>query len=57
MKNWKTTSIGILTIIVALSSALLNFLKAGSLPDWATLLASFTAGWGLIHAADSSKGK
>lgn len=52
MKNWKTTTIGILTIVVALSSAALHFLQTGVLPDLGALTATVTAGAGLIIAKD-----
>lgn len=51
--NWKTTTIGFLTIIVAVGSAALGFLKSGAIPDIGALGAAVMAGVGLIHAADS----
>ena len=53
MKNWKTTVTGILTIVVAIGSAALSWLKTGVLPDFGVLLAAITAGAGLIAAKDS----
>jgi hypothetical protein len=55
MKNWKTTTIGILTIVVAIASPLLEFLKAGSLPDLTATFAAVTAGFGLVMAKDASQ--
>ena len=52
--NWKTTVTGILTIVVALGSAVLGFLKTGTIPDLGALVASITAGIGLITAKDSN---
>ena len=53
MKNWQTSLLGILTIIAAASSAGRDFLTTGQLPDLGLLLASLTAGWGLIVARDA----
>ena len=52
--NWKTTLTGVLTIVVAISSAAVTYLKTGVLPDFGTLIAAITAGIGLIAAKDSS---
>jgi hypothetical protein len=55
MKNWKTTTLGILTIlgvVVHIGVQLLN----GQFPttaDMAADVAGISTGWGLIHAADS----
>lgn len=53
MKNWQTSLLGILTIIAAASSAGRDFLTTGQLPDLGLLIASLTAGWGLIAARDA----
>lgn len=59
MKNWKTTTLGWCAIVGALlhlATTLLN----GKAPTMDELGADWTAvmaGWGLIHAADSSKGQ
>lgn len=53
MKNWQTNLLGILTIIAAASSAGRDFLTTGQLPDVGLLIASLTAGWGLIAARDA----
>lgn len=53
MKNWQTSLLGILTIIAAASSAGRDFLTTGQIPDLGLLLASLTAGWGLIAARDA----
>ena len=53
MKNWQTGLLGILTIIAAGSSAGRDFLTTGQLPDIGLLVASLTAGWGLIVARDA----
>ena len=53
MKSWKTTVTGVLTILVAIGSAGITFLKTGTLPDWGVLVAAVTSGVGLIMAKDS----
>jgi hypothetical protein len=53
MQNMKTTVTGVLSIVVAVGSAVLTFLKTGSIPDLGTLIAAVTAGVGLILAKDA----
>ena len=53
MQNMKTTVTGVLSIVVAVGSAALTFLKSGSIPDIGTLIAAITAGIGLILAKDA----
>lgn len=48
----KTTLLGILTIIAAVSGAAMEFLKTGSC-NVVALGTACTAGWGLIHAQDA----
>lgn len=50
----KTTILGILTILAAVSNAAISFLKTGS-ADFGTLIAAITAGIGLVKAADAPK--
>ncbi len=50
--SWKTLASGILTIIVAITSAALNYIKTGVLPDFGVLIAAITSGVGLILARD-----
>lgn len=52
-KTSKTTVLGILTILAALSHAGIALLNGGNL-DWTTLLPALTAGIGLIKAQDSA---
>jgi len=52
MKNWKTTTIGVLTILVAVGNAALEFLKTGT-TDIATAVTAVVIGAGLIKAADA----
>jgi hypothetical protein len=54
MRNYKTTLLGILTIIASLSTAGREFLANGSIPDLGLVAASLLAGWGLIVAKDST---
>lgn len=54
MKNWKTTLLGSLTIISAISGAGVEFLKAGVFPNFAVLIPVLLSGWALIHSADAS---
>jgi zinc transporter ZupT len=53
MKNWKTTTLGIASIVSAVAGALIAWLKTGSIPDVSGLIAAVTAGWALFHAADA----
>jgi hypothetical protein len=54
MRNYKTTILGVLTIIVAVASAAKSFLATGSVPDIATLTTAVLAGWGLVMAKDNN---
>jgi hypothetical protein len=54
MRNYKTTLLGILTIIASLSTAGREFLAYGSIPDLGLIAASLLAGWGLIVAKDNN---
>lgn len=50
----KTTIIGSLMIVGAISNAIVSFLKTGSF-DISLLITAITAGFGLIKAADATK--
>lgn len=54
MKDPKTTTLGILTLVVAVATAAQQYLSTGTLPDLGMLVTSLTAGWGLIVARDAS---
>ena len=54
MRNWKTTSIGILTILIALATGTKEYLATDSLPDLGLIVASVLAGWGLVQAKDNT---
>jgi hypothetical protein len=53
--NWKTTLLGVFTILAAVSEAGKEFLSNGNLGDMGLLFAAVTAGVGLILAKDSNK--
>jgi hypothetical protein len=54
MRNYKTTLLGILTIIASLSTAGREFLASGQVPDIGLVAASLLAGWGLVMAKDNN---
>jgi len=51
--NWKTTLLGIATILTAVGTAAKTYLGTGSIPDLGALIAAVTAGIGLIAAKDA----
>jgi hypothetical protein len=53
--NWKTTLLGVFTILAAVSDAGKEFLSNGTFGDFSLLFAAVTAGVGLIFAKDSNK--
>ena len=52
MSSWKTTVSGILTAVVAVSSAVISTLN-GSPVDWTAVIAAVTASIGLLFAGDN----
>jgi hypothetical protein len=54
MRNWKTSLLGALTIIAALSTAGREALATGQTPDLGLIVTSILAGWGLIVAKDNN---
>jgi hypothetical protein len=54
MRNWKTTTTGILAIIIAVASGTKMYLSTGQVPDIGALAAAVMAGWGLVLAKDST---
>ena len=52
MRNWKTTTLGVLTAIIAIATGAREFLASGSIPDIGLLAASLTAAYGLVMAKD-----
>lgn len=56
LKNWKTTAWGVVAILAALATALVQW-HSGQHVDWISVLksiATIATGAGLIHAADGS---
>ena len=53
MNNYRTTILGIVTILASSSVALKAYLTTGTVPDLGLLVSSITAGWGLIVARDA----
>lgn len=51
--NWKTTTLGILTAVIALATGARELLTSGSIPDIGLIAASLAAAWGLISAKDN----
>ena len=54
MRNWKTTTIGILTIIIAISTGAKEYLATDALPDLGLIVAAVLSGWGLVQAKDNN---
>lgn len=57
MKSWRTTTLGVICILIGLANVRWNlkyipFNSAQLLPYWTTPLVCFAAGWGLLHARD-----
>ena len=50
--SWRTTTTGILTIVVAVASGVLTWLKTGVFPDLTPIVTAVTAGIGLLSARD-----
>jgi hypothetical protein len=53
MRNWKTTTLGVLSAVIALATGAREFLATGSLPDLGLIAASLAAAWGLLVAKDA----
>ena len=51
--NWKTTTLGVLTALIALLTGTKEFLATGQIPDIGLIAASLAAAWGLVVAKDS----
>jgi len=54
--SWKTSLLGICTILGAVASAAVAYFDGNpnTNPDWPTVGAAITAGWGLMHAKDAN---
>lgn len=57
MNSWKTTLLGVFSILSAVSNAAIALLDTDTAtnPDWTIVLAAVMAGIGLICARDNSK--
>jgi hypothetical protein len=57
MKSWRTTILGIVTILGAVAGVLKALLDGdpSTNPDFITTVAAITAGWGLIAARDQAQ--
>ena len=53
MRNWKTSALGAITILIALLTGAKEYISTDSLPDLGLIAASIVAGWGLINSKDS----
>jgi hypothetical protein len=54
MRNWKTSTIGILTILIAVATGAKEYLATDSLPDLGLIVAAILSGWGLVQAKDNT---
>ena len=54
MRNWKTTSIGVLTMLIAVATGAKEDLTTDQIPDLALIITSVLAGWGLVQAKDNN---
>lgn len=52
--NWKTTTTGILTVLISAASIVKAFLTGGTIVDLPTHIAAITAGLGLVFAKDAA---
>lgn len=52
--NWKTTTTGILTLLISVASVVKSFLDGSGVNDVPTHIAAITAGLGLIFAKDAA---
>ena len=53
MRNWKTSALGAITILIALLTGAIEYIATDNLPDVGLIIASVVAGWGLIVAKDN----
>jgi hypothetical protein len=54
MRNWKTTTLGVLTALIALATGAKEFCPPAALPDIGFIAASLAAAWGLVMAKDNN---
>ena len=53
--SWKTTTAGILGMVVVVAGAAKAWLTTGSIPDLGPVVAAVAAGVGLVMARDNDK--
>ena len=51
-QNWKTTTAGVLAILIAIGQAIMPWLQTGAPIAWGTIAATVATGIGLLVAAD-----
>jgi hypothetical protein len=54
MRNWKTTTLGVLTILIAIATGAKEYLATDTLPDIGLIVAAILSGWGLVQAKDNT---
>jgi hypothetical protein len=54
MKNWKTTTLGIIGIALTVLQAAQELLTSGTVSNVEPLVTSLVLGWGLIAAKDNN---
>ena len=54
LSNWKTSALGVLTIIIAITTGVKEYLSTDTLPDLGLIVSSILAGWGLVVAKDNT---
>jgi hypothetical protein len=54
MNNWKTTTLGVLTALIAIGHRRQRISLHRQLPDIGLIAASLAAAWGLVMAKDNN---
>jgi hypothetical protein len=54
MKNWKTTTLGVIGILLTVLQAGQELLTSGTVSNVEPLVTSLVLGWGLIAAKDNT---
>jgi hypothetical protein len=54
MKNWKTTTLGVIGILLTVLQAGQELLTSGTVSNVEPLVTSLVLGWGLIAAKDNN---
>jgi len=53
--SWKTTTAGVLTIVVAVGGGVLVYLKTGQMPSLEPIVAQVLLGVGMLTARDNNR--